>query len=300
MEEIKGYSRGMAVLVFFMAALFILGCGDKGETPVPDEDGTPPSVTVPDELKIISFNILEGMKGDRPANYDNFVNWVKTHDPDILAIQEANGFRQESLEQLAARFGHPYVITNLKATDNYPVALTSKYPLESRRRVTMHVSHGAIFAKLKDRDFNIVVTHLWPQSYWHTPGDGLGNDYRLHEINVILDSTVRKFPGEPHWILVGDFNAVSRRDFSPEVTTNNYWVTDQIEAEGFKDAIHHLHGTREENAQPYDFRYPGRRIDFIFASQPLLGRLIKAHPIYDDFVDTYSDHPAMYMEVSLK
>lgn len=291
--------KGSHLLILLCFVLMgIWGCSDS-ETVAPEPDDEPEEIVIPDQLKIISYNILEGMKTDRPNDYDNFVEWVNSFDPDIVALQEVNGFRQASLEKLAARWGHPYVITNLKATDNYPVALTSKYPLESRRRVTMHVSHGAIFARLKDTDFNIVVTHLWPQSYWHNVGDGLGNDYRLHETNVVLDSTIRKFPNEPDWIFVGDFNARSRHDYLPDDATHNYWVTDQIEEDGFEDAIHFMHGKRAEGAT-YDFSYPGSRIDFIFATPSVLQRTIKAHPIYDEFTAVYSDHPPMYMEVSLK
>lgn len=295
MVKTKG---GYFFFLLFLVLLGFSGCNDR-ETVAPEPDGEPEPIVLPDKLKILSYNILEGMKTDRPNNYDNFVAWINELDPDIVALQEANGFRQAALEKLAARWGHPYVITNLKSTDNYPVALTSKYPLESRRRVTMHVSHGAIFAQLKGTDFNIVTTHLWPQSYWHEQGDNLGNDYRLHETNVVLDSTIRKFPNEPNWILMGDFNARSRHDYLPDQATHNYGVTDQIEEDGLEDAIHFLHGKRAEGAT-YDFQYPGSRIDFIFATPGVLQKMIKAHPIYDEFTEKYSDHPPMYMEVSLK
>lgn len=284
-----------------LAVLFVglASCDDKDENPtLPDVD-QPEEVVLPEDIKVISFNILEGMKTDRPNDYDNFVAWVQEHDPDILALQEVNGFRQKDLEELAARWGHKYVITNLKATDNYPVAITSKYPIESRRRLTMHMSHGAIFARLLGTDLNIVVTHYWPQSYWHQQGDGLGNDYRLQETNVLMDSTIRKFPNEPDWILLGDFNSRSRLDYLPVNATHNYAVTDQIAADGYRDAIHFMHGTIADGVT-YDFRYPGARIDFIFATQPVLQRMKKAYPLYGEFVEKYSDHPAMYMEFSLK
>lgn len=279
--------------------LGLVGCADNNEISTPPIDEDTDEVALPDDIKVISFNILEGMKTDRPNDYDNFVAWVQEHDPDVLALQEVNGFRQKDLEKLAARWGHPYVITNLKATDNYPVALTSKYPIESRRRITMHMSHGAIFARLAGTDLNIVVTHFWPQSYWHQPGDGLGNDYRLQETNIMMDSTIRKFPAETDWILVGDFNSRSRLDYLPANATHNYAVTDLITTEGFQDAVHYMHGTISDGVT-YDFRYPGARIDFIFATPSILQRMKKAYPLYDEFVDKYSDHPAMYMEFSLK
>jgi exodeoxyribonuclease-3 len=288
--------RTLTVIPILLLLTFY-GCS-KNEEIKPVEE--PAELVVPDSLRIISYNILEGMKNDKANNYNKFVNWVKSYDPDILALQEVNGFKQADLEALALRYGHPYVITNLKASDNYPVAITSKYPLEARRRVTLHVSHGAIFARLKEKDLNIVVTHYWPQNYWHTQGDNLGNDYRLQETRIVLDSTIRKFPNEPNWILVGDFNSVSRKDYLPTVTTNNYWATDMIEEAGFMDAIHHLHGYKENNSAAYTFGYPGRRIDFLFSTASVLQKVIKAQPIYDDFTATYSDHPPMMMELVLR
>lgn len=281
----------------------VVGCRDKDvPPPQPQEQKPGDSLILPDTLKIVSFNIENGMSLDRASNYDHFVAWVDSVAPDILAIQEANGFRQHSLKKLAARWGHPYVITNVKATDNYPVALTSRYPLESRRRVTMHVSHGAIFAKLRDADFNVVVTHLWPQSYWHEKGDGLGNDYRLHEIRIVLDSTIRKFPEEQNWTLMGDFNSLSRKDYYPPNTAQNYDVTDEIESEGFEDVIHYLHGYKANQSAEYPWAYyPGRRIDFLFGTPTVLKNLVKAYPIYDDFTSKYSDHlHAVCAEIVIK
>ncbi len=292
------YSGTYTLVVLGMALLVLAGCTNS-EVPRIEDEETPEPVVLPAKLKILSYNILEGMKTDKPNNYDNFVQWIKNIDPDIIAFQEANGFRQKDLEKLAARWGHTYVITNVKSTDNYPVALTSKYPLESRRKVTLNTSHGAIFAQLKGTDFNIVTTHLWPQAYWHQTGDGLGNDYRLQEINIVLDSTIRKFSEEPNWILVGDFNSRSRKDYASEQPTLNYWVTDQIEEDGFEDAIHYLYGTRAAGVT-YDFSYPGARIDFLFATRSVLRQVIRAYPIYDEFTAKYSDHPPFYMEVALK
>lgn len=284
----------------FLVLLFVLfsACSKK-ETVVPEPEPETEERELPDVIKILSYNILEGMKTDRPNNYDNFVAWINELGPDIIAFQEANGLKQSILEELAARWGHRYVITNPKANDNYPVAITSKYPIESRRRVTLHVSHGAIFAKLLGADLNIVNTHFWPQSYWHQQGDNLGNEYRLHEANLVLDSTIRKFPEEPNWIFVGDLNSRSRHDFLPGQSNFNFDVTDQIEEDGFKDAIHHLHGKRSEGAV-YEFEYPGSRIDFIFATPTVLNNVVKAYSIYDDFTNKYSDHPPFYMEIKIK
>jgi len=240
-------------------------------------------------LTMISYNILQGMKNDQANNYDNFVAWIKSYDPDILALQEANGFTQETLTALAARYNHPYVVTNVKIGDNYPVALTSKFPIEVRRKITKNVSHGAIFARIKD--VNVVVTHLWPQAYWHTVGDGLGDAYRLQEINIVLDSTIRKYPQEPKWIMCGDFNSVSRKDYAPETgSTNNFDVHDGIVSAGYIDVLHYLYGCKSAGLQAYPGQYPGTRIDFWYGSGAVLRNSVFSKFIYDDFTEDHSDH----------
>ncbi len=289
----------LGILFFSVLLLVMVSCKDKEEAEPVIEVPEPEEVKLPDTLKVISYNILEGMKNDKANNYNKFVEWIKSQAPDVLALQEVNGFNQKELEKLAKRYGHNYVITNPKSTDNYPVALTSKYPIESRRRITMNVSHGAIFARLKNTDLNIVVTHFWPQAYWKTVGDNLGNDYRLQEAKIVLDSTIRKFKEEKDWLFMGDFNSVSRRDYTPSVTTNNYWAIDEIMGAGYIDAIHYLHGNKEDGSAKYDFQYPGRRIDFIFGTEPILKKVTKAMPIYDEFTKVYSDHPPMMFHLLL-
>src|SRR5690625_4105028 len=310
-----GHCYACVIIVFLMMSVF--GCGKTKEA-MPDTDiNNKDSVSMPDTLKVVSFNIEYGMRSDRANNYDNFVRWVDSVAPDILMLQEVNGFRQHSLERLADRWGHKYVITNVKATDNFPVAITSKYPIESGRRMTMHVSHGAIFATLKGTDLNIIVTHLWPQSYWHVEGDNLGNDYRLHEINIILDSTVRKYPDESKWIFAGDFNSLDKKDYGPEDNTGNlnFDVTNEIETSGFEDYLHYTHGYKLNGSRDYDYDgykeegslkdkfnyYPGHRIDFMFATKPVLQEITEAYTIHDGFTSSYSDHyHANYMKIEIK
>ncbi|NDV78733.1 endonuclease/exonuclease/phosphatase family protein [Dysgonomonas sp. 511] len=298
MNHMKRYIK-KAVQVFILGLLVfnLSGCSDDDIllSVSPGED-----TSNGESLRLISYNILEGMKLDKTNNYDNFVEWLKSYDPDIVALQEANGFTQESLEKLAARYNHPYVITNVKVGDNYPVALTSKYPLEKRRRVTKHVSHGCIFASIKG--VNLVVTHLWPQGYWHQDGDGLGTEYRLHEMGIFLDSTINKFPMEPKWLLMGDFNAMSRIDMDgmDNPQGRDYRVHDMIMDAGFSDAVRHLHNYFHRTTPTvyggWTAGRKGTRIDFIYGTDAMLRDVTKAGVIYDDFTDNFSDHYPVMVE----
>jgi exodeoxyribonuclease-3 len=285
-------------------ACCLFGCGDTTEEDVrfsidPGEGANT------ETLRLISYNILEGMKLDKANNFNSFADWIKGYDPDILALQEANGFTQASLEALAARYGHPYVATNIKAGDNYPVALTSKYPINVRRKITKDVSHGAIFAEIKG--VNFVILHLWPQAYWHVsnPSDGLGDAYRMQEITIYLDSTLRKYPAEKKWLMMGDFNSKSPVDSISlsGAAAINFSVHRTIMQAGYADALRYYRDVfRRSTPTVYSGwtgdqpGYNGSRIDFIYGTPAILPNVTQAQMIYDDFTDSMSDHYPVMVE----
>ena len=192
------------------ATALLPACDD--DPAAPDEElTTDPGTSVqPETLRFISYNILEGMKLDKAQNFDNFVDWVKEKDPDFMALCECNAFTEESLTALAGRYGHPYAV--LCKESGFPVGLTSKYPIELRNRLLEDVPlwHGAIHTRIKD--INVVVLHLYPfGTYPNGQGAaGTGNTYRDREINCILDSTIRRYPVEPLWLMAGDYQGFNR------------------------------------------------------------------------------------------
>lgn len=274
-------AKTFILLLSFILTVFIIGCDKEGVSFGLEVDSEKNNRT----MRLISYNILEGMKNDRANNYDNFVAWVLEYNPDVLALQEANGFTQESLEELAERYGHNYVVTNRKIGDNYPVAITSKYPIESRRRLTKHVSHGAIFATIEG--INFVNLHLWPQNYWHEQNDNRGTEYRQQEMKIFLDSTFYKYPNEDKWLLLGDFNARARIDSTAHAPNTDYSVHDMVADAGFYDTVRHL---LDPNA------YVGSRIDYVYATPSILIDVVRAEFIRDDFTAVYSDHPPMLVD----
>ncbi|MCC8142817.1 MAG: hypothetical protein LUD02_05580 [Tannerellaceae bacterium] len=78
-----------------------------------------------EKIRIISYNITDGFDDlkdtDRIAR---FVDWVKEKDPEVLALQELVSFKEKDLQELAKRYGHPYVA--ILKEDGYPVGITSK------------------------------------------------------------------------------------------------------------------------------------------------------------------------------
>ena len=243
-----------------------------------------------DTLRLISYNILEGMKLDQTTGKTELAAWVRSMNPDILALQEANKFTQESLERLAASYGHPYVVTNIKKGDNYPVALTSKYPVEVIAKITEGVSHGAIHVRI--RGVNIVVLHLWPHA---TGSNGYadGNSYRMAEITAFLDGTLKAHPGEVRWLMMGDFNSVSPLDADdlPGGVGLNYDVHTKVLGSGYHDLMRSYRGYFIPSCPTAAFAGGNAtRIDFIYGSSAMLSDMTCVETVRDDFTDTRSDH----------
>ena len=249
-----------------------------------------------DTLRLISYNILEGMKLDQTTGKTELAAWVRSMNPDILALQEANKFTQESLERLAASYGHPYVVTNIKKGDNYPVALTSKYPVEVIAKITEGVSHGAIHVRI--RGVNIVVLHLWPHA---TGSNGYadGNSYRMAEITAFLDGTLKAHPGEVRWLMMGDFNSVSPLDADdlPGGVGLNYDVHTKVLGSGYHDLMRSYRGYFIPSCPTAAFAGGNAtRIDFIYGSSAMLSDMTCVETVRDDFTDTRSDHYPLMTE----
>lgn len=264
-------------------------------------------------LKIITYNIYQGMRLDTTENKAKFTAWVRKQDPDILALQEAKSFSQSELENLAEEYGHPYAVLLKEA--GTPVALTAKYPIVNVRRIIDNMHHGFLMAEI--HGLSVLVTHLSPFTFWE----------RRKEADLIL-ATILSQPPDKDWVLLGDFNAISpadaayykdgklaaqkaedekRYDYHENLVNGqlDYKVIEKIMDAGFTDVI-------ETHRAGYDYTYPTsyghkkkpykamQRIDYIFVSDMLADQIIKAAIIKDDFTDLYSDHYPVMAELDLQ
>ena len=264
-------------------------------------------------LKVISYNILEGMKLDAANGYENFIQWVKGQDPDILAIEEANGFTEEKLKEVAKKWGHDHVVTNCgyPGASSFPVALTSRYEIKDVKHLVENVYHGAIWANICG--IEVIVLHLYPFSDirsnidWDKPsdidgdGDIDGDDYRIHEIDVYIGETIMKNPLRPNWLMMGDFNSVSPLDRNQYKNKPSYDVHGHV-LELYTDLVMSMHnkfcrslptiygGWNEQSST-------GKRYDFIYGSDVLSRDLLRADFIHDDFTENNSDHYPIAVEL---
>ena len=175
-------------------------------------------------MRIVDYNLLEGMTLDSKNEYENFINWVNEQNPDILALEETNGISEEQLQGLAAKWGHPYVATNCNypGASSYPVAITSKYELEDLQHIVGDVHHGGIAARINGVE--VVVLHLYPfaelkhKLRWADPqdldmdGDKDGDDFRIHELQVYMNATQGRNDGQDGQSGNGITNGKSRKN----------------------------------------------------------------------------------------
>lgn len=105
-------------------------------------------------LRVLYWNIQNGMWAGQPDNYQAFVDWINSKNPDICVFCEAAQIYYDGThdhmpneerylpahwDELCARWGHEYhVVTprrESKSTpfglSNYPDCITSRYPIDS-------------------------------------------------------------------------------------------------------------------------------------------------------------------------
>ena len=193
-------------------------------------------------MRLLYWNIQNGMWSGQGDNYDKFVEWVRAYDPDVCVWCEAQSIYKTGTAdkmdvadrylvgnwgELAARYGHKYWYVG-GHRDNYPQVITSKYPIENVERIVGSkpdsvVTHGAGWARIEKngKTVNIVTLHTWPQGYAFEAKDrdasraeNGGDKYRRMEMEYICNHTIHSVPGaeKQFWMMMGDFNARSSRD----------------------------------------------------------------------------------------
>ena len=265
-------------------------------------------------LRVLLWNIQNGMWADQHNNYDNFVAWVKKYDPDVCIWCESETIYKDKTStaasskyltkgwtELCKRYGHSYSAVGGNR-DNYPQTVTSKYPITTIQRITdtnesgKPISHGAghFTITVNGKKINIVSLHMWPQAYGYgvatadreaSQANNEGDKYRAFEMQYIVDQTVNHpdYANEKYWILGGDTNAKSRCDnwfYGLEENSTKFLVHDVLlNYTSLKDII--------------GCRYPGsfmssthsdNRIDILYVSPEIYNMIDNAAMIMDEWL----------------
>lgn len=252
-------------------------------------------------LKILSYNILEGLKDKEKRAL--FVRLVDSLQADVLTLQECNHFTHETFLKFAQELSYPYAV--LLKEKGYPPGIISKYPIENVQRITEGFLHGYISAEIAGYQF--VNLHL--------------NPFMYVKRNAEMEAVIRhldQLPKNSKTIIMGDFNSLSPQDssyYNPnkqkldkliahEATrahiqnVNNggfdYSVISQLINKGYTDAWKYKNKSRFEKSAPSPVvkHDPDNdvRIDYIWVSTPLKSKIKSVFMIKNKHTDIISDH----------
>ena len=279
-------------------------------------------------LRLLYWNIQNGMWDGQDDNYDRFVDFVKAQDPDICVWCEAQSiwktgehekmaeedrYLVEHWGELAARYGHKYWGIG-GHRDNYPQVITSKYPINYIDRILgeepdLIVAHGAGWATVEvdGKTINIVTVHTWPHSHAYKAPDKEaskaergGDKYRAMEIQYICEHTIGTVPEakDQYWMMLGDFNSVSRVDnekYGYDDDDPRLLVHDYV-----RNNTPYLDVIKEK--YPDEFKpsigSKGRRIDYVYCTRPLYDRITFADIIWDDYTTPVKDTVSIFWRPS--
>ena len=272
------------------------------------------------DFRLVYWNIQNGMWDGQNDNYDRFVDWVRAQNPDVCVwceaqsiyytdsdrhMKESEMYLIRGWEELAARYGHKYVYIG-GHRDDYPQAITSKYPIENVDRIIGNgrdtvVMHGCGWARMKvrGRTINIVSLHLAPHQW--APGLKTeaqkqasaarreGDRYRRREIQYVCEHTIgRGDSAGEYWMMMGDFNSRSRADNAfygyPDDDTK-LLVHDYVTAKTpYRDVMAAKHPGEMHPTMHY-----AARLDYVYATPALLDKVVEAHVSHDYYTEPVRD-----------
>ena len=241
-------------------------------------------------LKIVNWNVLYGFNHGKAI--DAGAKWLASQQPDVVALQELNGFTEKSLNQLARNtdadgWAHPY--SAILKEGGFPVGLTSSKPIETIKRQVDGFHHGYLHCRTHGVHFFVV--HFWP-----------GKDHEGEQVAQEIKTLISE--GEIV-VLLGDFNTHSSRDaeFLAQRTKvkSQYNVVEYFEDIGMVDLVA-KHSPDVKFTCPSPITIPRwsaneeellskrQRIDFIFTSPGFAKNSTEGVVNTSKEIESISDH----------
>lgn len=294
----------LAIITVLASLIFSnQGCSSRGKD-TKQESGS---------LKIITYNVWYGFS-KVPERKEAWLEWIKAREPDVLSLQELNGYTREQLTEDARFYGHDYSV--LLKEDGFPTGISSRFPIEDVKRITEGFHHGLM--RIRIQQIYYYVIHLHPSDW----------EFRKREIQLIIRD-IQSLPENSDIILAGDFNTFSPLDSlyynqgrlepffnhrDKQFREKNlhkgqldYSVIQEILDFGFIDLEaadrgpdYSFTGSFPTRVEKEGEHGDQRRLDYVFASKGLRKRLLRADIIADDSTFTLSDHLPVMVEFKLK
>lgn len=261
-------------------------------------------------LRIISYNVWYGFS-KVPERKVNWITWMNEQAPDIVSLQELNGYTDQKLAEDAKAYGHEYSV--LLKEKGFPTGITSRYPIDDIYRITEGFHHGLL--RVRIQEMYIYVIHLHPSNCLT----------RKAEIIQILQD-IEKLPSDSKVILAGDFNTFSpidsvyyahgrlepffdeRDSLYVEKNLDNrqldYSVIQEVLDFGlidleasFRDSSYHFSGSFPTLIEKEGEHGDQRRLDYVFASRNLAKKFTNAAIINSDATSILSDHLPLVVDL---
>lgn len=254
-------------------------------------------------ITVLSYNVLEGAQ-DR---FEEIIAIVKSVKPDILCLQEVNGWEQDdwkTLKLFAFKTGfQTYELGQAKNSD-FHVATFSKLP------ILFHQT----FIGIQNAALHMVVdTNVGEVSICNIHLSPLEESYRVEEISAVLKSQLKY----KNSILVGDMNSMSFHDgYKNELASSfnmsqlkkftkngrlTFDVVMKIEGQQYKDVA----VLKKKNAVATVPTISSRdkahstplRLDYAFVSQALNTRIHSYEVLKTKQTDISSDHYPIVIKI---
>lgn len=271
-------------------------------------------------LRVMDYNIQNGMWADQGHNYDNFVNWMLRADTDVVIFCEAQSNYVTDIDkrmpepiperylpshwgEFAARWGHKYWVIGAHQ-DNHPVVVTSKYPLTLVQALGgEELSHGGVHAtvEVNGEKIDLVGFHTFPYAYTRelVKTDRVqeqkesrrrydGEKMRMEEMKTFMERTMlnKKFKKQKNWLVMGDTNCLSPLDdrfFGHGVDHPFYWGHSYIlNNTDCIDIVKEYCCPQSRDVMIPSIQWE-RRIDIIYASPSMMERVVKVETPKDEF-----------------
>ncbi len=182
----------------------------------------PATLSNPTSLKILNYNILQGVNDKANKNYDGQLNLIREIDADIIGLQECSKIAGSSdvVRYFADKLNMYSYFGPKWVTGTTGVAVLSKYPIKNATTF-YHFSENVDRKQTATTECQIEVgNHIYMVYNTHTYG-------RLSAKEILQTDIINRVNGKSNVIFIGDFNFkpfTSPYNLTTEVLNDSWWV----------------------------------------------------------------------------
>lgn len=261
----------------------------------------------PETLTVITHNVWYGFTKKGEPRHGEWLRWMAAQAPDVVSLQELNGYTAERLASDARAWGHAHSV--LLKQDGFPTGITSRYPISDVRILRDGFHHGLLRCRIQGLWFYVI--HFHPSNF----------ERRIAEAKLLAADVASLPEADPRILLAGDFNGFSPADrshydsdarlvpFFQQLDARNpgaknlnngrmdYGGIEAILQQGYVDVLAASRWSSETFAGSFptplvsdEDHGTDRRLDYLFASANLAGSVESPVILRDSVTARLSDH----------